>query len=130
MLAFCLMAFMAPLTGKAQSLQSVKPTADTLVNTDAATVTGETIPDGWNVAAVQVTARKVSGTLAGKVYVQHSYNGIDYVTFDSLTLSDASRTTKIFAITGTPALQYRALFNSSGTVRYLPELYILRRRIQ
>jgi len=121
-------ALMMPQEAKAQTLQSQKPTADTLVNTDTAFIVTADIPDGSGIAGFQVVARRINGTNGGKVYLQESINGIDYVTLDSLTITNVARSTRTFKITGQPALRYRAQFTSTGTVRYLPELYLLRRR--
>lgn len=127
LILFALAWAFSPTDANAQIVASKKPTADTLVNVDTAFVTSDAIPDPANVI-VQVTARRVEGTLAGKVFLWETANGVDYVLKDSLILSNVPRATKIFPISGTPGLQYRAQFVSSGTVRYLPELYILRRR--
>lgn len=129
MISLCLIVVQATLLPavQAQTVISLKPTADTLVNTDTAVVTTSDIPDGWQVA-LQATARRVTGTLAGKVYIQHTLNGVDYITIDSLTLTNVPRASKVFTITAPAALRYRAQYISSGSVRYLPELYVFRRR--
>ncbi len=124
-----LMATTVSTSANAQTVMAKKPTTDTLVDTDNATITSDIIADGASIL-VQVSAKRISGTLAGKVYLKQSANGVDYITIDSLTLSNAARDSKIFTIskTSAPALYYQAYYTSTGTVRYLPELYILRRR--
>lgn len=127
MVCMLLLLITTSYTADAQQLSSKKPTADTLVDVDAATIVSDAIGDVKKIA-IQVTAKKISGTLAGKVYLQASLNGVDYLTLDSLTLTNSARVSKIFTITGTPAQYYQAAFTSTGTVRYLPELYVLFRK--
>jgi hypothetical protein len=132
MLALFLMvtACMFTNSASAQTLVSSKPTTDTLANTDTATITTDAIGDAPGGLLIQVTAKKINGTMAGKVFLYTSANAVDYILSDSLILTDVSRSSKIFSISTTtvPALKYRAQFVSSGTCRYLPELYILRRK--
>jgi len=130
MLAFALMAIACTFstTANAQTLVSSKPTADTLVNTDTASIISDAIGDTPSGLLIQVTAKKISGTMAGKIFLYTSANAVDYVLADSLILTNVARSSKIFTITTLPAYKYKADFVSSGTCRYLPELYILRRK--
>ena len=98
-----------------------------LADADTVEITSDGIPDGVTVA-IQATAVKLGGTLAGKVYLQHTLNGTDYITIDSLTLTNVSRSSKIFTITTTPAVKYKLSFQTTGTVSARAEAYIIRRR--
>ena len=99
---------------KAQSTKKVV-SVDTLENAETQYITFN--PMASKLSAIQVTVKKVNGTVAGKVYLEGTIDG-NYVTLDSLTLSDQSINTKIFTISksvGTAYLGYRAKFATTGT---------------
>lgn len=122
-----LLACTLPQVADAQTQTNYRPTADTLVDVDAATLTTDAIPDGFAVQ-FQFSAKRISGTLAGTIILQQTLNNVDYIPVDTFTLTNLARASYLYTVTGKPALRYRAIYSSSGTVRYLPELTILRRR--
>ena len=99
---------------KAQSTKKVV-SVDTLVDAETQNITFN--PMSSKLRAIQVTVKKVTGTVAGKVYLEGTIDG-NYVLLDSLTLSDQAINTKIFPFTrsvGTNYLGYRARFATTGT---------------
>ncbi len=97
--------------------QSTKKTVsvDTLVDAETQYITFN--PMASKLSSIQVTVKKVTGTVAGKVYLEGTIDG-NYVYLDSLTLSDQATNTKVFPISkaiGTSYLGYRAKFVTTGT---------------
>lgn len=124
MMALGLTAIM-PATTLAQTAWS--RTGETLTNADTVSVVTDGIADG-SVLKIQATAIRLTGTLAGKIYLKETVNGVDYVTLDSLTLTNVPRATKIFNVSSLPAAKYSLEFVTSGTVTATPFVYMLRRR--
>lgn len=99
--------------------------ADT--NTNAVTTYVNYNAVASHVKSFQTTVTKVSGAVAGVIYLQATVDGIAWVTIDSLTLSDQVVNTKIFPITSTSYNSYRSQFITTGSqVSYL-KMAVLRR---
>lgn len=105
-----------------------KVASRSLSNTDTVNITTDGIPDGFAVK-IQATVVKSAGTLAGKVYLQETVNGTDYVNVDSLTLTNVGRATKIFSVSSLPGAKYQVQFTTSGTVTALGSVYMIRRQL-
>lgn len=99
---------------------------DTLTNVDTSAINYNSI--GSHVKGFQATVTKVSGTVAGKVYLQGTIDGYAWVTIDSLTLSNQATNTKIFPITATTYNSYRSNAITSGTQVSVLTLAVLRRQ--
>jgi len=64
--------------------------------------------------SIQFTVTKVSGVLAGKVYLEGTVDGFAWLTIDSLPLTDTLMITKLFTFTATQYNSYRARFVTTG----------------
>lgn len=123
----CMAMAIAPTISHAQVVQK-KVGTETLTNVDTITIAPDAIPDGVSVL-FQATVVRNSGTLAGKIYLQRSLNGVDYENIDSLSLTNVARTSKIFSVTGALAPKYQVqIVSTSGTVSAVGEVYTVRRR--
>jgi hypothetical protein len=97
-----------------------------LSNTDTLALNFNSI--GSNVKSFQITVVKVSGTVAGKVYLQATDDGILYTKLDSLTLTDVAAQTKFNIPAHTSYNSYQAYFVTSGTQSYTPYFTVVRRQ--
>ena len=129
--AFFLTLFCAGALQAQTSLLAIKPEkvvaveVDTTSNTDTTTLVFNGI--GGKVKSFQASVVKVSGTVAGKVYLQGTVNGNDWVNLDSLTATNVSLSTKVFPITATTYYSYRAYYITTGTqASYLTFAYLRR----
>ena len=109
------------LTVSAQSVQPVYQKPDrtilpsvTITNAATTNVTFSSI--GSKVKSFQTPVTKTSGTVAGKVYLQGTVDGVGWITIDSLVLSDQAINSKSFAVTSTSFNSYRAQCVSTGTL--------------
>lgn len=66
--------------------------------------------------SVQLDVTQVSGTIAGKAYLQGSVNGVNYVTIDTTAFAAGAVYTKIWTYTSEPYVFYRVIGYSTGTV--------------
>jgi len=105
---------LATLTSLAQVSERII-LKDTLVSADTANMAFNSI--GSHLKAVQVAAYKISGTVAGSVYMQGTVDGINWVSVtDTLTLTNVATSTKTWTFTATYYNSYRARFiSSTGT---------------
>ncbi|MCZ2222999.1 MAG: hypothetical protein LC122_05150 [Chitinophagales bacterium] len=99
---------------------------DTATNAD--TVVINLFDAGSHLKSVQITVIKVSGTVAGKVYLQGSNNNVNWITLDSLTNSDQLYNTKAFIFSNTSYNSYRFLYNSTGTQRSVLQVAYVNRK--
>lgn len=98
---------------------------DTLTNVDTVSKV-ITMTAGYNEVGIQISANKVSGTLTGKVYLQGSMLGVDYITTDSTAWAayvatsysvNANTNYVYFTKVNAPFVYWRVLAqSSSGTV--------------
>lgn len=69
----------------------------------------------FNIVTVEVAITKISGTAAGKVYLQGSLDNANFDNIDSLTLSDKTVNYKHFKLTSSPYYYYQLYYRPSGT---------------
>ena len=123
---FCIGSLQAQtglLTIKPQRVNAVE--TDTTVNIDTAAIFF--IGIGGKVKSFQASVVKVSGTVSGKVYLQGTVNGNDWVNLDSLTATNVSLSTKVFPISATTYYSYRAYYVTTGTqMSYITFSYLRR----
>lgn len=87
---------------------------DTLVNADTTVIYFNEI--GSHLKNIDVLVKKVSGTIAGKVYIQGSNTGwVNYHNLDSLSCTDVAENKKPSLFTATSFLSYRVFYITSGT---------------
>jgi len=119
------------MSTSAQGLSNLKPdrvivtSTDTTSNADTTSVSF--IGIGGKVKGFQASVIKVSGTVAGKVYLQGNING-DWVSIDSLTATDQALSTKLFPISSTTCYSYRAYYITTGTQKSYIRFAYLRRQ--
>lgn len=100
---------------------------DTMTN--AVTQTLSTDLSLLNLAGIQATVIKVSGTVAGTAILQGTIDGVAWHVIDTLTLGNVATNTKVWPISpGTNSYrQYRVVFATTGTQVSVPRLSWLRR---
>jgi hypothetical protein len=100
---------------------------DSLINTDTV-VKNITLSTTLNGIVLQPVITRVSGTAAGKVFLAQSIDGTNYITTDSLILTNQLVNTTLITKSQPTALYYRLTFVSSGTTALWPELWYLPRK--
>lgn len=131
LLTLCLAVVIAASAQQPQITYAQPPVRTTLsprnlVNTDTLAINFYGVGD--NVKGFQITAVKVSGTVAGKIYLQGTLDGVAWVKIDSLVLADVSTPqTKIVIPAHTTYNSYQAYAITSGTQSYTPYFTVLRR---
>ncbi len=113
------------VSARSQVVQSFPhvPETDTLVNADTVYKVFPIIGTKDKLFAIQPVVTKVSGTMAGTSFLQASLDGTNWVSVDSLTVTDVSVNTKLISIEDPKYAYYRFLFRTSGTVKAVPRLY-------
>jgi hypothetical protein len=116
------LAFIAP-QANAQSSVLVSST-DTLTNADTVYISLPTATGGYYAVGIQAVVSKVSGTVAGTAIIQGSLDGTNYVDIgtDTLTFTNVTTNTKVWAITPSVYQYHRVKFLSSGTVVAVPKV--------
>lgn len=114
--------------GRAQLVTTITST-DTLSNADATYISFGTLADGAK--SVQAVLTRLSGALAGKVYLEANNDKANWVTIDSsAALTDGATATHLFTCAGNGLyLQYRLKFVTTGTVSAVPRGVLLRRHL-
>ncbi len=126
-----LFAFIATLATAQTPIYQLKPekvtvvAPDTAINADTVAIVFTGIPS--KIKSFQATAKKVNGTVAGKVYLQGTNDG-NWLNIDSLTVTDVALTTKHFTIPSTIYYSYRAYYITTGTQRSVLNFTYLRRQ--
>ena len=100
---------------------------DSLINTDTV-VKNITLSTTLNGIVLQPVITRVSGTAAGKVFLAQSIDGANFITTDSLILSNQLVNTALITKSQPTALYYRLTFISSGTTALWPQLFYLPRK--
>jgi len=118
-----LIALSAAFSVKAQIRKSSLP--DTNINAATSYVSFNSIASKVN--SFQATVKKISGTVAGKVYLQGTIDGLAFINIDSLVLTDQSINSKVFPVTSTIYNSYRGQFTTTGTQSSYLILTVLRR---
>lgn len=105
-------------TVKAQSISQATPltgNTQTITNTATGTLTVK-VTDSYEVTSVQVNVTKVSGTIAGKVYMQASLDNVNFSNIDSVTVTDKAVNSKIFLNGINKYLYYKVSYTGVGTM--------------
>jgi len=121
-----------PLSGtpmiRAYNSGSTRVTYDTVTNTGTNYLTNRYVASGAAYSvAVQWTAVKLSGTVAGTVTLQGSLDGLNYVaitgnatventTISTFTATDVASQTKVWVIKNNPYPWYRVSWTGAGTM--------------
>jgi len=98
----------------------------TMINADTLSVNFNAILS--HVKSFQITCIKNAGTVAGKVYLKGTVDGIAWFVVDSLVLTDQPTNSKLFPVNGTVYNSYQAYFLTTGTVTLTPYFSVLRRQ--
>lgn len=100
------------------------------IKTGALTVTKYlTLQGGYQSVSISTIVTKVSGTIAGKVYIAGTIDGTNYsAALDSMTLSNVAVNQKNWLITGNPYWKYKIWGVGSGTMNgVLTAWYLVRK---
>lgn len=116
------LAFIAPQVN-AQSSVLISST-DTLNDVETVNIALPTATGGYYAVGIQAVVTKVSGTVAGTAIIQGSLDGTNWVNIgsDTLTLSNVTTNTKVWAITPSVYQYHRVQFVSSGTMVAVPKV--------
>jgi len=109
----------------AQIVTKVTVVKDSTVSTDT-TVLKLALDN--NTKSVEFHATKVSGTVAGKVYLQGTVDGTNWDTVDSLTYANQATNYKVFSLTHLTYAQYRFQAIGSGSNKIKPIVAYIHRR--
>lgn len=102
---------------------------DTAVNTTAAAKIITTTA-GYNAIGIQPVVTKVSGTVAGKAYLLWSLDGTNYIKTDSITLTNVTTNTAVWAKQTTPAGYYKVQVVGTDTMAAILSVwYTIRKNI-
>lgn len=101
---------------------------DTVVNAGTVTKTFSASA-GYSAMGVQPVVTKISGTVAGTLFLYQSLNGTDFVkTTDSLSLTNVATNTVVWSKITTPGVYYRVIATGVGTMSAVVRLnYVLRK---
>ena len=91
-------------------------TIDTVTNTGTVTLAMRGVTATYQSACFQIVNTKISGTVAGKTYLQASLDNTNFVSIDSLTNTDKAVNTKLFTVTNPQHAYYRFLWTGTGTM--------------
>ena len=130
-LSFVLLSFALVLClsvtqhAEAQIVKQVTLSKTTLTNTDTSKIT---LSVDQTVLSVEASVTKTSGTVAGTVKLQGTFDGVNFDDLNTLTLADQALNRKVMAIP-TPLVYpvYRLIFLSSGTNVTAVKAKVLRR---
>lgn len=116
----------AVITFSAQAQIRIQSRLDTLTNVDTSYLTFVQL--GSKVKSFEIDATKISGTVAGKVYLQGSVSGNYWANIDSLVLADvATLQAKVVLPTVTSYASYRTKCITTGTQSFSVQLFTVRR---
>ncbi len=104
-------AVACPATTTAQVADRYIAAVDSTLNTDTGAIVFQAVPA---IKAIQATVTKISGTVAGKVYLQGTIDG-NWISLDSLTNSNQATNSKLFPLSETYYYSYRLYYTTSGT---------------
>ncbi len=116
-LIFALALFSASFGQVTAMKSSYNLLSDTATNAGTANV-DLPVTKTWTQISIQAVVTKISGTVAGTVFLQGSLDGTNYLNIgiDTLTNTDVTTNTKIWVIEGSPYSYYRLLLTGSGTM--------------
>lgn len=123
-------ASISPQEVKAQT--PARPTKDSLLNADTA-YSNVPVNGLFETVNIQPSYVKKSGTVSGKIYIDATTDGTNYVILDSLALSDAAPNvfglnpnSKYFSYTKPGVLRYRVRFVNAGGAGYINTKWLAR----
>lgn len=90
------------------------PLLDTNVNAETENIETPALTSNRGDFTFQYVGTKLSGTVAGKVYLQGSLDGVNYFNSDSLVLADVTTQTKIFDVSAKKRLKWRFSVVTTG----------------
>lgn len=109
-------------------LTESKISRDTARNSDTVDIVYPGVKS--KVSGIQATVLRVSGTVAGKVYLMGTIDGDYYTLIDSLTLTNAAVNSKVFPFErskGTSFTSYKVSLQTTGTQTSTLRTTLLRR---
>lgn len=110
---------------EASAQSRLTPLLDTNTNGETNTLTTSLLTNGHGDIALQYVGTKLSGTISGKVYLQGSVDGTNFVTIDSLVLADVTTNTKIFDLSAKKRAKYQFSIVTSGSQSLVNKGYFL-----
>jgi len=102
---------------------------DTVVNTGSVTK-AFTVTAGYSTLGVQANLVKISGTVAGKVYLQSCLDNSHFTTTDSVTVTDIAVNTIRFSKPAPSDTYYRVVATGSGTMSAVLTVYYVPKKYQ
>lgn len=112
-------------SSQAQLVKSVSPAKATLTNADTTTISFGNVEN--DVTSFQAVFTRASGTAAGRVVLQGTIDGTNYLGIDSLAFTNIVTNSKIFNANTLRCAAYRFIVFTSGTVTGSLAGYKLRR---
>lgn len=100
---------------------------DSLINADTV-VKNITLSSSLNGVIFQPVITRASGTAAGKVVFAQSIDGINYISTDSITLTNVLTNSTLISKVTPVSTNWRITFISSGTTALWPQLWYLPRK--
>jgi len=117
LILFLACAFIISISNDVKAQSRFLPLLDTNTSTETSNITTNVITSGYGDMSIQYVGTKVTGTVAGKVYLQGSLDAVTFTTMDSLTLADVATNTKIFDVTGKKRIKYQlSVVTTGGTI--------------
>lgn len=90
------------------------PLLDTNVNAETENIETPALTSNRGDFSFQYVGTKLSGTVAGKVYLQGTLDGVNYFNSDSLVLADVATQTKIFDVSSKKRVKWRFSVVTTG----------------
>lgn len=100
---------------------------DSLINADTV-VKNITLSSSLNGVIFQPVITRASGTAAGKVVFAQSLDGVNYISTDSIALTNVVTNTAFLSKVTPVCTNWRITFISSGTTALWPQLWYLPRK--
>ena len=100
---------------------------DSLINADTV-VKNITLSSSLNGVIFQPIITRASGTAAGKVVFAQSLDGVNYISTDSIALTNVVTNTAFLSKVTPVCTNWRITFISSGTTALWPQLWYLPRK--
>lgn len=117
-----IVAMIATISIQAQSMEVFSKNNSTLTNADTLDLVWKKKAGAANLS-IQVINTRVSGTVAGKTFLEQSLDNVTFVKIDSITNANKAVNTKIFNVTSPQGLYYRIRNVGSGTMSYKSKAY-------
>lgn len=101
---------------------------DTVSNTATKTLASVKVDQFYDLVAIQVDVEKVSGTVAGSIYIQGSLDKSNWVNLDTLSPSNVANQTFLKVYTSYPYSYLRISYTGAGTMAAIPRARALYKR--